>query len=99
MSELLQFSSETDPRTGAAKDLGPLAWVLNDLRQSMPMAIMGLLRAARASQSAALETEGWQDNLNLLSAQRQFEQAAGALALVGQLETAKIDRPTESLRP
>ena len=90
MSELLQFSSETDPRTGAAKDLGPLAWVLNDLRQSMPMAILGLRRAARASQSAALETEGWQDNLNLLSAQRQFEQAAGALALVGQLETAKI---------
>jgi chemosensory pili system protein ChpA (sensor histidine kinase/response regulator) len=90
MSELLQFSNETDPRTGGTKDLAPLAWVLNDLRQSMPMAIMGLRRAALASKSTALEIEGWQDDLNLLSAQRQFEQAAGALAMVGQSETAKI---------
>ena len=90
MSKLLQFSNETDPRSGTARDLGPLAWVLNDLRQSMPMAIMGLRRAALASKSATLESEGWQDDINLLSARRQFEQAAGALAMVGQLETAKI---------
>jgi len=90
MTDLLQFSSEADPRTEGKKDLGPLAWVLNDLRQSIPLAIMILRRAALASKSGALEREGWQDELNLLSAQRQFEQAAGALAIVGQLETAKI---------
>ena len=90
MSKLLQFSDETDPRSETARDLGPLAWVLNDLRQSMPMAIMGLRRAALASKSATLESEGWQDDINLLSARRQFEQAAGALAMVGQLETAKV---------
>jgi chemosensory pili system protein ChpA (sensor histidine kinase/response regulator) len=83
-------SIETENPVAGAKDLGPLVWVLNDLRQSIPMATMALCRAAKESRSAARMGEGWPDDSSLLAAQHQFEQAAGALAIVGQLEAAKI---------
>ena len=83
-------SIESENPVAGAKDLGPLVWVLNDLRQSIPMATMALCRAAKESRSAARMGEGWPDDSSLLAAQHQFEQAAGALAIVGQLEAAKI---------
>jgi len=90
MHAMRQSSITADTPPTGAPPLGPLAWVLNDLRQSIPVAIMGLRRAVVESKSVALMGDGWRDDGNLLAAQRQFEQAAGALAMVGQLETAKI---------
>jgi hypothetical protein len=87
---MLQPTSETERPAAATKDLGSLVWVLNDLRQSIPMATMALRHASRESKSAARMGEGWAQDSNLLATQHQFEQAAGALAIVGQLEAAKI---------
>ena len=82
--------SGTDKPVAGTKDLGSLVWVLSDLRQLIPMATMALRQAARESKSVARMGEGWPQDSSLLAAQHQFEQAAGALAMVGQLEAAKI---------
>ena len=82
--------SGTDKPVAGTKDLGSLVWVLSDLRQSIPMAIVSLRQAARESKSVARMGEGWPQDSGLLAAQHQFEQAAGALAMVGQVEAAKI---------
>eukprot|EP01036_Dinobryon_divergens_P006118 gene6118-8115_t len=80
----------TDKPVAGTKDLGSLVWVLSDLRQLIPMATMALRQAARESKSVARMGEGWPQDSSLLAAQHQYEQAAGALAMVGQLEAAKI---------
>ena len=90
MSAKLQLLSTADPPPAGTLPLGPLTWVLSDLRQSIPIAIMGLRRAALESRSAAHMGDSWPDDINLFAARRLFEQAAGALAMIGQSEAAKI---------
>jgi len=81
----------TDRKPAApARKLGALSWVLGDLSQSLPLAALSLQRAAReASSTGPFSTES-PDHSNLHSASRQIRQAAGALAIIGYTEVAKV---------
>ncbi len=89
-------ASEAEKLPSGTIDLGPLTWVLNDLRQSIPMAVMGIRHASRESESPARVGEGWHEEDSLRSAQHQFEQAAGALAIVGHPEASKVFTATQA---
>jgi chemosensory pili system protein ChpA (sensor histidine kinase/response regulator) len=78
-------------------DLGPLAWVLDELRKSLDSATKALRRyvhdaeQARGSDLAAL------DGSQLRIARQQLHQAVGALEMVGLEVPAKILRAMETL--
>ncbi len=81
----------TDRKPAApARKLGALSWVLGDLSQSLPLAALSLQRAAREASSAGPFSTEPPDDSNLHSASRQIRQAAGALAIIGYTEVAKV---------
>ena len=85
--------AELDP---TVNDLGPLAWVLDELRKSLDGATKALKRfvkeaeAARGSDLAAL------DSSQLRIARQQLHQAVGALEMVGLPGPALVLRAMES---
>src|SRR5512133_2802336 len=80
----------------AATDLGPLAWVLDELRKSLDAASAALRRfvrdmgLARGSDMASL------DGGQLRIARQQLHQAVGALEMVGQGGPAHMLRAMEA---
>lgn len=89
--------SRTDRNLQAApRTLGALSWVLGDLSQSLPLATMSLQRAARDPGPADSLTTYSPDDSNLRSASQQLRQAAGALAIIGYAEVAKVLSAAES---
>ncbi len=86
-------ASETD---FVMTDLGPLAWVLDELRKSLELATKALKRfardaeAARGSDLAAIETS------QLRIARQQLHQAVGALEMVGLPGPALVLRAMET---
>jgi len=78
-------------------DLGPLAWVLDELRKSLDAANMALRRfvrdveLSRGSDLAALDAS------QLRIARQQLHQAVGALEMVGFEVPARMLRATEAL--
>ncbi len=70
--------------------MAPLAWVLDDLHQSLPVASLALRRCVSEAKSADSSDPQWADTSGLRSLVQQFRQAAGALAVIGQTEAAKI---------
>jgi len=80
----------------AVNDLGPLAWVLDELRKSLEGATKALKRfvrdadAARGSDLAAL------DSSQLRIARQQLHQAVGALEMVGLPGPALVLRAMEA---
>ena len=80
----------------AVNDLGPLAWVLDELRKSLDSAAKALKRfvrdadAARGSDLAAL------DSSQLRIARQQLHQAVGALEMVGLQGPALVLRAMEA---
>ena len=79
-----------------ARNLGALSWVLGDLSQSLPLATLSLQRAARDAMSAGPFGTESPDDSNLRSASQQIRQAAGALAIIGYTEVAKVLGAAES---
>ena len=77
-------------------DLGPLAWVLSELRKSLEAASKALKRVAkdadieRNSDLAAIDTSP------LRIAREQFHQAVGALEIVGMAEPALLLQAMEA---
>ncbi len=89
--------------SGPSHDLGPLAWVLDELRKTLEQANKGLRRYAREAATArALRASGMSDSdptpdpAALSVSQRQLHQAAGALVLVGQAGPAKLLQAMET---
>ena len=80
-----------------ATDLGPLAWVLDELRKSLDGATKALRRfvrdaaLSRGSDLAALDAS------QLRIARQQLHQAVGALEMVGMAAPAKVLRAMEAL--
>ena len=80
-----------------AKDLGPLAWVLDELRQSLDAATQALRRFGRDAELVRGTDLAALDASQLRIARQQLHQAVGALEMVGMVAPAKLLRAMEAL--
>lgn len=81
----------------AASDLGPLAWVLDELRKSLDGAAKALRRFVRDAELARGSDLTELDASHLRIARQQLHQAVGALEMVGLAAPAKVLRAMEAL--
>ncbi len=79
----------------ANNDLGPLAWVLEELRKSLESASSALRRFVRDAAQARGEDLANLDNGHLRIARQHMHQAVGALEMVGLGAPARILRVME----
>src|SRR5512141_1041014 len=80
----------------ATNDLGPLAWVLDELRKSLDSASAALRRFVRDTQMARGTDMAGVDNGQLRIARQQLHQAVGALEMVGLGAPAHMLRSMEA---
>ncbi len=80
-----------------ANDLGPLAWVLDELRKSLDGASKALRRFVRDAELARGSELAQLDASQLRIARQQLHQAVGALEMVGMSAPAKVLREMEAL--
>ncbi|MDP3700914.1 MAG: Hpt domain-containing protein [Hylemonella sp.] len=78
-------------------DLGPLAWVLDELRKSLDGAAKAIRRFVRDAELARGSDLESLDASQLRIARQQLHQAVGALEMVGLPEPAKVLRALEAL--
>ena len=78
-------------------DLGPLAWVLDELRKSLDGASKAIRRFVRDAELARGSDLESLDASQLRIARQQLHQAVGALEMVGLPEPAKVLRAMEAL--
>lgn len=79
------------PATDApVMDLGPLAWVFEELRRSLDTAIKGLKRFVREADVMHGSDLAAADPNQLRGARQQLHQAAGALDMLGLRETVLV---------
>ena len=81
----------------AVSDLGPLAWVLDELRKSLDGATKALRRFVRDAELARGSDLSELDASHLRIARQQLHQAVGALEMVGLEAPAKVLRAMEAL--
>ena len=80
----------------ATNDLGPLAWVLDELRKSLESASSALRRFVRETAQARGQDMANVDNGHLRIARQHMHQAVGALEMVGLAAPAHILRAMEA---
>ena len=78
-------------------DLGPLAWVLDELRKSLDGATKAIRRFVRDAEMARGSDISELDASHLRIARQQLHQAVGALEMVGMEAPAKMLRAMEAL--
>ena len=96
MSEVDDSPSRAAMSAPADQDLGPLAWVLDEVRKSLEAATKAVgrfVRDADAARQADLETL---DTSALRIARQQLHQACGALEMVGFIAPAQVLRGMEA---
>ncbi len=81
----------------AANDLGPLAWVMEELRKSLEGAIKATRRFVRDAELALGQDMASLDASQLRIARQQLHQAVGALEMVGLRAPAHMLRTMESV--
>ena len=96
MSNSSAPSSATDLDLGLG-DLGPLAWVLDELRKSLDGAAKALRRFVRDADQARGTDLGALDASQLRIARQQLHQAVGALEMVGLPGPALVLRAMEAV--
>lgn len=77
-------------------DLGPLAWVLDELRKSLDGAVKALRRFVYDAEIARESDLATLDAATLRMARQQLHQASGALEMVGMTAPALLLRAMES---
>ena len=77
-------------------DLGPLAWVMEELRKSLEAASTALRRHVREGWTTARGPQGGVDTQVLSKACAQLHQAAGALDMVDLAAPARVVRAMEA---
>ena len=77
-------------------DLGPLAWVLNELCKSLEAAIKALKRFAKEAEAARGSNLGTADASQLRTAGQHLHQAVGVLEVVGLEKPAIVLRAMEA---
>lgn len=80
----------------AMSDLGPLAWVLEELRKSLDSAAKSLRRFAREADPARGANAAGIDTNPLRMARQYIHQSVGALEMVGLVAPANVLRAMES---
>lgn len=90
-------SALTGESDHATTDLGPLAWVLEELRKSLDGATKALRRFVRDAELARGSDLSALDASQLRIARQQLHQAVGALEMVGMEAPAKVLRAMEAL--
>ncbi len=80
----------------AVNDLGPLAWVLDELRKSLDGSAKALKRFVRDTEAAIGSDLGAIDASQLRIARQQLHQAVGALEMVGLAAPALVLRAMEA---
>lgn len=80
----------------AVNDLGPLAWVLDELRKSLDGAAKALKRFVRDAEAARGSDLAAVDASQLRIARQQLHQAVGALEMVGLAGPALVLRSMEA---
>src|SRR6478735_4736654 len=88
-------ATELDQQDLATNDLGPLAWVLDELRKSLESASSALRRFVRDAAQARGEDMASVDTGHLRIARQHMHQAVGALEMVGLGAPASILRAME----
>ncbi|MBS0506442.1 MAG: Hpt domain-containing protein [Proteobacteria bacterium] len=78
------------------QDLGPLAWVLDELRKSLDGVAKGMRRFVRDAEIARQSDLAALDAAALRVARQQLHQAGGALAMVGMDAPAQLLRAMET---
>jgi len=78
------------------QDLGPLAWVLDELRKSLDGAVKALHRFVHEAQAAREDDLASLDTGSLRIARQQLHQAAGALEMVAMARPALLLRAMET---
>jgi chemosensory pili system protein ChpA (sensor histidine kinase/response regulator) len=82
--------------SGAVTDLGPLAWVLDELRKSLDGSAKALKRFVREAEAARGSDLAALDASQLRIARQQLHQAVGALEMVGLSGPALVLRAMEA---
>ena len=90
------FNSPVADLDVAVNDLGPLAWVLDELRKSLDGAVKALKRFVRDAETARGSDLASLDASQLRIARQQLHQAVGALEMVGLAGPALVLRAMES---
>ena len=80
----------------AVNDLGPLAWVLDELRKSLDGSAKALKRFVREAEAAKGSDLATLDASQLRIAGQQLHQAVGALEMVGLAGPALVLRAMEA---
>lgn len=80
----------------AEQDLGPLAWVLDEVRKSLEAATKAVSRFMRDADAARLSDLEELDTSALRIARQQLHQACGALEMVGVTAPAQVLRSMEA---
>ena len=80
----------------ASTDLGPLAWVMEELRKSLEAASIALRRQLREGSVPARGPDSGVDPQFLSKARAQLHQAAGALDMVDLVAPARVVRAMEA---
>jgi chemosensory pili system protein ChpA (sensor histidine kinase/response regulator) len=86
-------SSQTD---APIADLGPLAWVFDELRKSLDAANKAIKRFVRESEKSRNNDLEAVDPSSLRVARQQLHQAVGALEMVGLVAPAQVLRSMEA---
>ena len=87
----------TDDAETTGNDLGPLAWVLDELKKSLDGATKAMRRFVRDAELARGSDLSDLDASQLRIARQQLHQAVGALEMVGFSAPAKVMRAMEAL--
>ena len=90
------IQSGTADHEVAIDDLGPLAWVLDELRKSLDSAVKALKRFVRDAEAARGSDLATLDASQLRIARQQLHQAVGALEMVGLSGPALVLRAMET---
>ena len=91
------IASKPGEHEGVSEDLGPLAWVQEEIQKSLDGATKALKRFVRDAEQARGSDLAELDASQLRSARQQLHQAVGALEMVGLSEPAKVLRAMEAL--
>ena len=89
----IQTTSDQD---FSVKDLGPLSWVIDELRRSFDLSIKGLKRFVQEANSTQSDLAVFDTNL-LRTVKHNFHQISGALTLLEIRETVVIAEAMEAV--
>ena len=92
---MLDSTTGSLPPDSPLADLGPLAWVFDELRKSLDGANKAIRRFLRETSQMPADDLDAPDPTPLRSARQQLHQAVGALEMVGLEQPAQLLRGME----